>query len=168
MKHRLTLAERLDQSWRVWTDALDGLDDADFERAVYRQWNLKDIVGHVFSYMDLAVRHLESYKKRKRLASPRAPSYAYFNRREAERLRRVPLVRLHADMDATHRKLVELLPTLTGEDLRRVFPAQWRNSAYHTTLRSMLRENAEHMTIHALDIENWRKREHINSESQTE
>ena len=161
MMQRLSLGERLEKAWRVWNDALDGLDDTDFERAVYRQWSLKDIVGHVFSYLDLAVRHLESYKKRKRLASPRAPSYAYFNRREAERLKSVSLKRLRADMDATHRKLMELLPTLTDEDLRRVFPAQWRNSKYHTTMRTMLRESAEHMTIHTVDIANWRKREHI-------
>jgi hypothetical protein len=161
MKRRLSLDERLDQAWRVWNDALDGLDDADFERAVYRQWNLKDIVGHVFSYLDLAVRHLQSYKKRKRLASPRAPSYSYFNRREAERLRGVPVVRLRADMAAAHRKLMELLPMLTGEDLRKVFPAQWRNSRYHTTLRTMLRENAEHMVIHAVDIASWRKRQYV-------
>jgi hypothetical protein len=137
------------------------LDDADFELTVYRQWSLKDIVGHVFSYLDLAVRNLRSYKKRKRLASPRAPSYSYYNRRETERLRRVSLDRLRADLDAAHAALCELLPTLTDEDLRQVFPAQWQKSNYHTTLRTMLRETAEHLTIHAVDIENWRRRQYV-------
>jgi hypothetical protein len=161
MRQRLTLGERLDQAWRIWNNALDGLDDEDFELAVYRQWSLKDIVGHVFSYLDLAVRHLRSYKKRKRLASPRAPSYSYYNRRETVRLRRVPLERLRADLDAAHGALMELLPRLSDEDLRKVFPAQWRNSNYHTTLRTMLRESAEHLTIHAADIKNWRKRQYV-------
>jgi hypothetical protein len=161
VKQRLTLAERLEQAWRVWNDALNALEDSDFDLPVYRQWSLKDVVGHMFSYLDLTLHHLQSYKKRKRLASPRAPSYSYFNRREAERLRSVPLDRLRADLDATHAKLMEFLPTLTGEDLRKEFPAQWRKSTYHTTLRTLLRENAEHMTIHAVDIENWRKREHV-------
>jgi hypothetical protein len=160
MKQRLTLEERLEQAWRVWNAALDGLDDASYELTVYRQWSLKDIVGHVFSYQDLALRHLKSYKKRKRLASPQALSYSYFNRRETERLRRVPLGRLRVDLDATRRTMIELLPTLSAEDLRRVFPAQWRKSTYHTTLRTILRESAEHLSIHAVDIEKWRRREH--------
>lgn len=115
----------------------------------------------MFSYLDLTVHHLQEYKKRNRLASPRAPSYSYFNRRETERMSRVPLDRLREDLDATHHTLMELLPTLTDEDFRRVFPAQWEKSTYHTTLRTLLRENAEHMSIHALDIENWRRREHV-------
>jgi hypothetical protein len=109
MKQRLTLIERIELAWREWNDAIAGLDDADFERMVYRQWNLKDVTGHVFAYLDLALRHVESYKKRKRLASPRAPSYSYFNRREAERLRGVPLARLRADIDAAHRELRALV-----------------------------------------------------------
>jgi hypothetical protein len=111
----------------------------------------------VFSYLHLAVRHIQSYQKRKRLASPRAPSYSYFNRREAERLRHVPLAQLRVDLDSTYRDLIALLPALSDEDLRKVFPAQWWNSKYHTTLRGLLREEASHLRIHAGDIRKWRK-----------
>jgi hypothetical protein len=161
MKQRISLSERLKIAWREWNDALAGLDDANFELPVYRQWDLKDILGHVYSYLHLALRHVHSYKKRKRLASPRAPSYSYFNRREAERLRCVPLAQLRADMDAAYRDLMALLPALSDEDLRKVFPAQWWNSKYHTTLRGLLREEAEHLRIHAVDVRKWREREHV-------
>ena len=161
MKQKISLSERLEIAWREWNDALAGLDDVDFELPVYRQWNLKDILGHLFSYLHLALRHVHAYKKRKRLASPRAPSYSYFNRREAARLKRVPLAQLRADMGAAYRDLIVLLPTLSDEDLRKVFPAQWRNSKYHTTLRALLREEAEHLRIHAADVKNWRGREHV-------
>ncbi len=157
MKQRLTLIERIDLAWREWNDAIAGLTDNDFAEMVYRQWTLKDVFGHVFAYLDLTLRHVKSYKKRKRLASPHALSYAFFNRREAERLRNVSLDQLRADFEATYRELMALVPTLTPEDLRRQFPAQWTNSKYKTTLRYQLRENAKHMQSHANDVKVWRK-----------
>ncbi len=161
MKPTFSLVERFDQSWRGWNKALDGLDDNDFELSVYPRWRLKDILGHVYSYADLMRRHVESYKKRKRLASPRAPSYSYFNRREAERLWHVPAADLRADLDAAYRKLMELLPTLTDDDLRQSFPSQWWNSNGRTTLRGILREEANHLGAHAEDVRKWRVREHV-------
>ncbi|MBI5302192.1 MAG: DinB family protein [Chloroflexi bacterium] len=160
---RLTLDERLELAWREWNDALAGLDDADFERMVYHKWNLKDVLGHVFAYLDLALKHVRSYKKRKRLASPRAPSYSFFNRREAERLRDAPLAQLRADLDAAYRELVALVPTLSADDLKKQFPAQWTNSKYKTTLRYQLRETAEHMRIHAGEVKAWRKHNRVRS-----
>ncbi len=162
MKQKILLSKRLEIAWHEWNDALGGLDAADFDLLVYRQWNLKDILGHVYSYLHLALRHVESYQKRKRLASPRAPSYSYFNRREAERLRRVPLAQLCANLDATYRDLMAVLPALSDEDLQKVFPAQWWNSKYHTTLRAILREEAEHLGIHAGDVKKWREGERAN------
>lgn len=157
-RQMMTLDERMRLAWREWNDALAGLDDADFERMVYPKWNLKDILGHVFAYLDLTLRHVKAYQKRKRLASPRAPSYAYFNRREAERMRDVPLAQLRADLDATYRELIALIPTLSADDLKKQFPAQWTNSKYKTTLRYLLRGEAGHLRNHASEVKLWRKR----------
>ncbi|MCL4395548.1 MAG: maleylpyruvate isomerase N-terminal domain-containing protein, partial [Chloroflexi bacterium] len=156
--NRISLGERLDLAWADWNLALAGLAPEDFERPVYRQWTLKDILGHVCSYVELDLRHVRSYKKRKRLASPRAPPYSYFNRREAQRLRNTPPAQLCARLEAAYRGLAALVPALTDQDLRQVFPSQWSNSKYHTTLRALLREEAEHMRIHAADIVQWRER----------
>jgi hypothetical protein len=158
MRQVISLDERLAQAYAEWNDALAGLDDADFERMVYAKWNLKDVLGHVFAYLDLALKHVRSYKKRKRLASPRAPSYAFFNRREAERLRAVSLAQLRADLDAECRELLALIPALSADDLKKEFPAQWTNSKYKTTLRYQLRETASHLEIHAREVSAWRKR----------
>ena len=70
----------------------------------------------------------------------------------------MPLAQLRAGMDAAYRDLIQLLPTLSDEDLRQVFPAQWWNSKYHTTLRALIREEAEHLRIHAGDVAFWRNR----------
>lgn len=158
MAQKIGLPERFEQAWRIWNDALVDLDDADFESSIYPHWNLKDIVGHVYSYMDLMLRHVESYRKRKKLASPRSPSYSYFNRREAERLHRVSAVQLRADMAITFEKLSAILPSLSDEDLKKSFPSQWWNSKGHTTLRGLLREEASHIIIHAGDIRKWKER----------
>lgn len=156
MTPRISLIERIELGYRVWNDAMADFTDSDFARMVYRQWNLKDVFGHVFAYLDLMLQHVKSYQKRKRLASPHVPSYAFFNRREAERLRSVSLAQLRADFDATYRELMMLVPMLSPDDLKKQFPAQWTNSKYHTTLRYQLRENAKHMQIHADDVKAWR------------
>ena len=118
-------------------------------------------MGHMFAYLDLALRHVEVYNKHKRLASPHTPSYSYFNRREAARLRSIPLVQLRADLNATYHALRALLPTLTDDDLKKQFPAQWTNSKYKTTLSYLVRETAEHMEIHAAEVRAWREREQV-------
>jgi hypothetical protein len=161
MAQKISPSARLERAWFAWNNAMADLRDADFERQVYRQWNLKDVTGHVFAYLDLALRHVQSYKKRKRLASPRAPSYSYFNHRETARLKSVPLAQLCANLDATYRALRALLPTLTDDDLKKKFPAQWTNSKYKTTLGYLVRETAEHMEIHAAEVRAWRERERV-------
>ena len=157
MKSKINLVERYRQSQLEWNAALAGLRPADYERMVYRRWRLKDIQGHVLSYLQLSQRHICTYLKSKRLASPRAPTYSYFNRREAERLKNVPFAQLRGEMEAAFADLFDLLPALKDEDLRRVFPSQWWNSKYNTTLRSILREDAEHIRIHAADVVKWRQ-----------
>ena len=158
---KLTLTERLELAMNEWNDAIAGLHVADFERMVYHKWNLKDVMGHVFAYLDLTLRHVQSYKKRKRLYAPHAPSYSFFNRREAERLKKVPLAQLRRDLKATYRELLALVPTLSDDDLKKQFPAPWSNSTYKTTLRHQLRENASHIQIHAREVQVWRKRERV-------
>jgi hypothetical protein len=160
MVQSVELSSRLQQAWQEWTEAVDGLNNRDYDSPnVYPHWNLKDVMGHVFSYELLMLKHAQAYRKRKRLASPRAPSYAYFNRREAARLKNVSLAQLRDDMNETHSTLMELLPTLTSADMKKQFPAQWTNSQYHTTLRYLLRETAEHMRNHARDVKLWRSRQ---------
>lgn len=157
---KLTLTEHLELAMREWDEAIAGLAAADFEQMVYHKWNLKDVMGHVFAYVDLVLRHVQSYKKRKRLYSPRAPSYSFFNRREQERLKSVPLAQLRRDLKTTYRELLALVPTLSDDDLKKQFPSQWSNSTYQTTLRYQLRENASHIKIHAREVKAWRKQIH--------
>jgi hypothetical protein len=156
VKPRLSLEEKLELAYSEWNASIAGLSDADFDLMVYPKWDLKDVLGQVFAYLHLAVQHVKSYKRRKRLASPNAPSYAYFNRREAERLRSVPLALVRRDMDAAFHELRALVPTLSSADLNRQFPAQWTNSKYKTTLRYLLRSMAEGMQTHACEVKSWR------------
>lgn len=157
MRPRLSLEEKMQLAFREWKEALKGLSAPDFERIVYPEWNLKDVLGHVLAYLALNLRHVQTYKKRRRLASPRAVSYAYFNRREAERLRSVPLAQLRVGLNSTFHELCALVPTLTAKDLSRQFPAQWTNSTYKTTLRYQLRSTADHMQMHAKQVKAWRE-----------
>jgi uncharacterized damage-inducible protein DinB len=153
------LSARYEDARREWNEAVAGLRASDYDAPnISKAWNVKDVLGHLLAYNALHVRHIESYLRRRKLASPRAPSYSYFNRREAARLKTVPLGELQTRFDASYRRLRDLLPALDDADLRQTFPSQWWNSTGNVTLGGILREEANHIRAHAADVKKWRDR----------
>jgi hypothetical protein len=63
MSEKIPLVDLLERAWQEWVKANAGLLDADFEEPIFPQWNLKDLLGHVLSYHDLAMRHVKTYKR---------------------------------------------------------------------------------------------------------
>jgi len=57
MVRSVDLSTRLQQAWQEWTEAVAGLNDHDYDSPnVYPHWNLKDVMGHVFSYQLLMLK----------------------------------------------------------------------------------------------------------------
>ncbi len=157
-----SLIERYQRAAREWNDAVKGLRNADyFSPNITRAWNVKDVLGHLLSYTKLMASHIKSYQKGKRLASPRSPSYSYFNRREAARLKRLPVAKLRADFRWSFRELVRLLAQLSDDDLNHKFKLPWWNSEYVQTFGSILREEATHISIHASEVSKWREKNRL-------
>jgi hypothetical protein len=161
MGETIPLADRLDRGYQAWNEAVAGLADADYLRRIYRQWTLKDLLGHVYSFHDLMLRHVRTLPRRKHLASPRAPTHAYYNRREQERLYMVPLEMLRDDLSKTHERLMETIPSLQEDMLDSEQPSQWKASPGKTSLRRLLEEHADHLLEHASEVRAWRKKERI-------
>ena len=156
------LLARYQASWDEWQSTVSGLNATDYQAPnVSRQWNLKDVLGHLAAYMDLMRRHLRSYKTRKRLVSGRAPSYSYFNRREATRRKKISRARVQAELESSFREFMQLLSELNDEDLAKRFPSAWSNSKYTPTLGATLREEANHIHAHAAEVRQWRQSKHV-------
>ncbi|HZQ08377.1 MAG TPA: DinB family protein [Anaerolineae bacterium] len=153
------LISRYAASWQEWNDAVAGLPDTAYdEPSISKQWNLKDVVGHLLAYQLLMVRHLNSIKKRGWLSSPRAPSYSYFNRREAARYRKIPLEQLWIQLEDARLKLIPRIEKLTDADLSKIYKSAWTNSNYKASLASILREEATHIAAHAREVKRWREK----------
>ena len=153
------LLKRYAKSWDAWQETVAGLRDADYLTPnISKQWNVKDVLGHLAAYMNLMARHLRTYNKRKRLASPRAPSYSYFNRREAARRKNVPIVEVRAELESGYTELMKLLAELKDDDLKKEFPSQWWNSPGKVTLNGYLREEANHIQFHVDEVRKWREK----------
>lgn len=145
-----------------WENALKGLSDVDFETAeISRGWSLKDVLGHLATYLRLNVRHLEAFTKRGRIASMRAENWYRFNRREVARLNRAPIAQLRANFDSAFDDLLLLLPRLDEEDLVKSFPSPWsQNTSRKVRLGTILRGDvSRHLREHARDVRKWRANE---------
>ncbi len=156
------LIEEIRAARKEWDDALAGISDADFGAAeISRGWNLKDVLGHLATYLRLNIRHLEAFKKRGKIASMRAKNWYRFNRRETARLKQAPLAQLQEDLESAYRDLLALLPQLNDEDLVKSFPSPWSsNTTQKVRLGTILRADvSRHLREHARDVRRWRANE---------
>jgi DinB family protein len=148
------------QARREWDEALAGLSDGDLLTAeISRGWNLKDVIGHLATYLRLNVRHVESYRKRGKIASMRAKNWYQFNKRQVARLKQEPLATLRADLDFAYHELLGLLPQLSDKDLQVSFPSPWSpHSGQKVRLGTILRADvSRHLRAHARDVMKWRE-----------
>jgi hypothetical protein len=156
------LVAEIQAARQEWDEALAGLTDADFEASeISRGWNLKDVVGHLATYLRLNVRHVESYKKRGKIASMRAKNWYRFNQREAARLKQAPLPELRAEFDSAYQDLLAVLTQLRDEDLYKSFPSPWSpNSTQQVRLGTVVRGDvSRHLREHARDVRKWKPSE---------
>ncbi len=153
------LITRYEEGWQAFNAALNGLPDFAYEEPnISKQWNVKDVVGHLLAYYLLMAHHLDSIKKRGRLSSPRSPSYSYFNKREAARYKNVPFKQLWAEFEDAYYALIPRIEKLTDADLPKKYKLGWSESNYVASLGSILREESTHTAAHAREIQQWRQK----------
>lgn len=147
---------------REWDRALKGISDLDFRKAqIYKAWTPKDIAGHLATYLQLNIRHVQSYLRRRAIASMRAKNWYQFNKREAVRLKHASTKKVLRDLDSAYTDLISLLPKLSDEDLKVSFPSPWSPaSGRKVRLGTILRADvSRHLKEHAGDLRKWKVRE---------
>lgn len=145
------LLQKLEQSWVEFTVAYAGLPEAQLEEpGVTGNWSVKDILAHVTTWEEEALKYLPLI-----LSGGRPPRYSVmyggldaFNARMTEQKRRLTTAEVLRQLAETHRQLVEYVEGAPEEAIKS-----------ETPFRHRLRlDTYSHYPIHTKMIREWRAR----------
>jgi hypothetical protein len=146
---REQLLKRLETAWSAFTDSYAGLSDAELlEPGVTRAWSVRDIIAHVTTWEEEAVKHLPSILEGRR---PPRYSQAYggidaFNALMTTRKKDLALDELFRQQAEVHRRLVSLVARAPEAEF-----------AGETRFRRRLQADTyRHYLVHADAIRRWR------------
>lgn len=145
--NRQQLLDRIDQRWRAFNDALDGLaEPVMLETGVVEGWSVKDVMAHVATWDGEALKALPLIMQSKR--PPRYGGVDNFNARQYETNARLSLAQARELLSSTHSRLLEFLATV---------PESW--FATETRFRHRLRlDTWGHYPEHTQALLEWRRR----------
>jgi hypothetical protein len=145
------LLKQLDKAWAAIKESYSGLSDALMkEPGVTGDWSVKDILAHITTWEDEALKYLPLIVK-----GSRPPRYSAkygginaFNAQMTEQKRGLPLSDILKQLDETHRRLIEYINQAPEEQFTR-----------ETRFRRRLRlDTYSHYPKHAKAIRQWRER----------
>ena len=146
--YKEALFRRLNASWQELQEAITGLpDDAMVKPGAVGEWSVRDIIAHIATWEEEALKALPII-----VVGGRLPRYASqggidtFNARQQEAKSHLSLERLRLEMDATHHRLLALLDRVP-------------ESAYASEGRFLKRLRLDaygHWRLHAEDVRRWR------------
>ena len=146
---RQQLLSKLDRAWTDFEQSFAGLTDAQMvEPGVVGDWSVRDILGHVTTWEEEALKSLPLI-----LEGRKPPKYSdlyggidAFNAQESERRRGLPLAEVLGQLEATHERLVSYVEGVAEEQFTR-----------DTPFRHRLRlDTYSHYPLHARMIREWR------------
>jgi hypothetical protein len=149
---RRQLLKRVDKAWEAFNESYASLSDAQLmEAGVTGAWSVRDILAHVTTWEEEALKHLPLILKG---STPPRYSVLYggidaFNARTTEEKRSLSLSEVREQLAATHGCLIELIRSVPEHQL-----------IGDTRFRRRLRLDAYgHYPIHAGAIRQWRQRQ---------
>jgi hypothetical protein len=141
---------RLEKAWATLQESYTGLSDPQLmEPGVMGEWSVKDILAHVTTWEEEALKYLPLI-----LTGGRPPRYIQyggidaFNAQMAEQKWETALSEILRQLDETHRRLIDYLQSVPEEHFTR-----------ETRFRHRLRlDTYSHYPMHARAIQEWRER----------
>src|SRR6266581_9415889 len=141
--------QKLEQAWTALKESYAGLSEAQFaEPGVMGGWSIKDILAHVTTWEEEALKYLPLI-----LSGGRPPRYIQsggidaFNAQMAEQKRDLALSEVLRQLDETHRRLIDYIRSVPEEHFTR-----------ETRFRHRLRlDTYSHYPQHARAIRGWRE-----------
>lgn len=111
------IREVVEDSWRQLDAAIAGLDDAALEEpGVVGTWSIKDVLGHVTTWEQMALRHVEQWRGGETPAGLGTSSIDDYNASEAARRHAWALARVREESADTQQRLRATLESLTEDD----------------------------------------------------
>ncbi len=144
------LLKRLDTAWTAFKESYAGVPDAQLlEPGIAGDWSVKDILAHVTTWEEEALKHLPLI-----MAGGRPPRYvtAYggidaFNARMTAQKRGLSLADVRRQLDDTHHRLIAFIANAPAGQFTR-----------ETRARRRLRlDTYGHYPIHTVMIREWRE-----------
>lgn len=148
---RQQLLTRLDAAWRSFTQSYTGLPEPDLlEPGVTGAWSVRDIIAHVTTWEDEALKHLPLI-----LRGGRPPRYSVtyggidaFNAQTTEQKKHLSLADVLRQGEAVHSRLIGLIEGVPEDQLGGI-----------TRFRRRLHlDTYGHYPLHARAIREWRER----------
>jgi hypothetical protein len=144
------LLKRLETAWATIKESYTGLSDSQMtEPGVIGIWSVKDILAHVTTWEEEALKYLPLI-----ITGGRPPRYTQyggidaFNAQITEQKRGFTLSDILKQLDETHRRLIDYIQSVPEEHFTR-----------ETPFRHRLRlDTYSHYPQHAKAIREWRKR----------
>ena len=151
MDSRQRLLKRLDQVWCVFKESYAGLPDSELlEPGVTGAWSVRDIIAHVTTWEEEALKHLPLV-----LSGKRPPRYSVthggidaFNAQTTEQKKNLSMREVFSQQEDVHRRLVQLVEGVPEDQLG-------GDSRFRHRLRL---DTYGHYPKHADAIKKWRER----------
>jgi hypothetical protein len=155
---REQLLTRLGKAWHGFQEAYTGLSDSQLMKpGVTGDWSVRDILAHVTTWEQEALKHLPTILK-----GGKPPRYSIthggidaFNRITTEQKSALTLAEVRHDLEDTHCRLIDFIKSVPEQQFRT-----------ETPFRHRLRlDTYSHYPKHAKAIRRWR-RQHVDQEEQ--
>jgi hypothetical protein len=147
---RQQLLKQLERSWAALKESYLGLSDSQLtEPGVVDTWSVKDILAHVTTWEEEALKYLPLY-----ITGDRPPRYIKyggidaFNAHMTAQKRDLALYDVLAQLDETHRQLLDYIRSVPEEHFTRETPFR----------RRLRLDTYSHYPLHARAIRQWRER----------
>ena len=147
---RRQLLRRLDKAWVAFNESYAGLSDSELmEPGVTGAWSVRDILAHVTTWEEEALKHLPLILK-----GGKPPRYSVkyggidaFNAQMTEQKRNLSLSEVRRQLARTHRRLIDFIESAPEDQFVR-----------ETRFRRRLRlDTYSHYPLHAEGIRKWRQ-----------
>ena len=149
-----------EEAWTHLDDAVAGLDDAAWIKpGVVEQWSVKDLIGHVTAWDDMALSHVEQSRRGEEPAGDGGASVDAFNAAQAALRRDWTLEQVRAEATRTRQNLRAALASLTDAEWDTPFGAGEDREPLGDHLCGALNGSGgpgTHAAEHAAHIRAWR------------
>lgn len=149
--NRQQLSMRLEQAWSDFEESYAGLSDSQMQKMrVTGTWSVRDILAHVTTWEEEALKHLPTILK-----GEKPPRYSVthgginaFNAHMTEQKKNLTLAEVRRQAEDTHRRLIEFVGGVPEEQIRSDTPFR----------RRLRLDTYSHYPEHAQAIRKWRRR----------